>query len=150
MTLRLVRALIAAALVSRAAVSSAPPAGAQSLDATRREAEALEARIREQGRRLSVAGEDFNEARVEREALEAQAAAARTAVVAAEREWSELRRRLGERARLLYMHPTAALEAFFGARSMSEVARARVYGGEVLLTDAELMNEAERARRQQR
>ena len=124
----------------------APSAVGQSLESKQRQADALEERIREQGERLSVAGEDFNEARVEREQLQAKAQSARSQVVDAERRWSTLRDQLGKRARLLYMHPGAAIDAFFAARSIGDVARARVYGGEVLLTDSALLLEAERAR----
>lgn len=127
-------------------VPSPTPALAQTLDAKQAEAARLEAKIQAQGTRLSLAGEEFNEARVERERLHAQAAAARGQVLTAEQRWSELKAQLGTRARNLYMHPGAALEAFLGARSLGEVERARVYGGQVLLTDTELVSKAERAR----
>lgn len=142
---RTLRWLIALALAA-GALAVAPSAGAQTLDAKRSQAEALEARIREQGSRLSVAGEDFNEARVQREQLAGKADSARSLVVTAEKQWAGLRAQLGRRARLLYMHPGAALDALLGAESLGDVARARVYGAEVLLTDTALVMEAERAR----
>lgn len=123
-----------------------PQAAAQSVESKQAEAARLEARIQAQGTRLSIAGEEFNEARLARERLQARAEDARGQVVAAEQRWGELKSQLGSRARNLYMHPGAALEAFFGARSLGEVERARVYGGEVLLTDTELLMSAERAR----
>jgi cell wall-associated NlpC family hydrolase len=126
----------------------APPVPAAPLESARQEAEALESRIRSQGQRLSVADEDYNEARLERQSIDAKAASARSMVVSAEQRWSALKAQLGRRARVLYMHPGAALEAFFGARSLGEVARARVYGGEVLITDNELVGAAEKARQE--
>lgn len=122
------------------------PAAAQPLDAKRAQAQSLEARIREQGSRLSMATEDYNAARVERQQLQAKSESAKGAVAEAEQRWAGLRQQLGKRARALYMHPGAALNAFFGAQSLGEVARARVYGGEVMLTDSELLLRAERAR----
>jgi cell wall-associated NlpC family hydrolase len=145
MTRRFFRAFSAFVLIT-GLIALAPPVGAQSLDAKRAEAAALEARIRQQGSRLSIAAEDFNAARLERERLQAKAQGARTLVQSAEQRWGALRDQLGKRARVLYMHPGAALNAFFGAQTLGEVARARVYGGEVLLTDSALVLEAERAR----
>jgi len=148
MFLRIPRSFCALALMAgvAAVVPTAPTATAQTVEAKRAEAAALEARIREQGTRLSLSAEDFNEARVERERLQSRAEDARADVVTAEQRWGTLRTQLGRRARNLYMHPGAAIEAFFGAKSLGEVARAQVYGGEVLLTDTELVMTAERAR----
>lgn len=130
-----------------AAISSVVPhVTAFPLDAKRSEAAALESRIRSQGQKLSMAAEAFNAARLERQEKEAQAASARSMVIAAQHRWEALRDQLGRRARLLYMHPGAAIDAFFGARNLGEVARARVYGGQVLLTDSEMVLDAERAR----
>jgi peptidoglycan DL-endopeptidase CwlO len=147
MTKQLLRPVLAFVLVTTV-VALAPPAGSQPLDAKRAEATSLESKIRQQGGRLSIAAEDYNAARLERQGLEAKAANAKTMVGTAERKWAALRDRLGERARTLYMHPTAAINAFFGARTLGEVARAQVYGGEVLLTDSELMLDAEKARQE--
>lgn len=148
MLLRTPRRLSALALIAglAAVVPIGRPAAAQSLDAKKAQAAALEAKIREQGRRLSLSAEDFNEARVEREHLESQAEDARAEVVTAEQRWGTYRTQLGRRARNLYMHPGAAIEAFFGAKTLGDVARAHVYGGEVLLTDTKLVMAAERAR----
>jgi len=145
MTRRLFRAFSAFVLIT-GLIALAPPARAAQLDAKRAEAAALEARIRQQGARLSIAAEDFNAARLEREQLQAKAQGAKSLVQSAEQRWGALRSQLGKRARVLYMHPGAALNAFFGAQTLGEVARARVYGGEVLLTDSTLVLEAERAR----
>ncbi len=145
MTRVILRSLCAFALLS-GFVTVGPEATGESLESKQQQAEALESRIRAQGERLSVAGEDYNEARVDRQRLQTNAESARSLVVDAERRWSKLREQLGKRARLLYMHPGAALDAFFAARSLGDVARARVYGGEVLLTDSDLVLAAERAR----
>ncbi len=144
MTKQLFRVLVAFVLLT-GVLALATPARSQ-LDSKRAEAAALEAKIRQQGGRLSIAAEDYNAARLEREGLQAKAANAKVMVGTAERKWATLRDRLGKRARTLYMHPTAAINAFFGARTLGEVARAQVYGGEVLLTDSALMLEAEKAR----
>lgn len=143
---RCVPAFVCLSALVAGVIGIASPAGAQGLEAKQRQAAALESQLRDQGRRLSMAAEDYNEARVQRERIEAQADGARALVVAAEREWASLREQLGRRARLLYMHPGAALDAFFGARSIGDVARARVYGSEVLLADEALLSEAEKAR----
>lgn len=142
---RSVRWLLALALTA-GVFAAAPTSAAQTLDAKRRQAEVLEARIREQGSRLSIAGEDYNEARVQRELLQDRAEGARSLVVTAEKQWAGLRAQLGRRARMLYMHPGAALDALLGAESLGDVARARVYGAEVLLTDTKLVMKAEKAR----
>lgn len=144
MTKPLFRPLLALVLVTPV-LALAPPAHSQ-IDAKRAEAAALEAKIRQQGARLSIAAEDFNAARLERQGLQAKADTAQALVGTAERKWAALRNRLGERARTLYMHPAAAINAFFGARTLGDVARAQVYGGEVLLTDSELILQADKAR----
>jgi cell wall-associated NlpC family hydrolase len=142
---KLVRLSVSLVLVT--AVSAlVPRVAASDLDAKRGQAAALESRIRAQGRRLSLADEAFNAARLQRQQTEARADTARSMVITAEHRWEGLRSQLGRRARLLYMHPGAALDAFFGARTLGEVARARVYGGEVLMTDSQLVMDAERAR----
>jgi cell wall-associated NlpC family hydrolase len=123
-----------------------PPASAAPLAAKQAQAASLEAKIRAQGQRLSVAGEDYNEARLARQSVQARTDGARSVVVAAEQRWGALRDQLGKRARALYMHPGAALNAFFGAQSLGDVERARVYGGQVLLTDSGLVMKAEKAR----
>jgi peptidoglycan DL-endopeptidase CwlO len=123
------------------------PARAQ-LDAKQAEAARLEAKIAEQGRQLSLANEDYNEAQVERQAITADAESARSDVAAAERKWGELRERLGSRVRLMYMRgPGAPIDALLGARSLSEIARAQAFGSSVLAADTELVLETEEARR---
>lgn len=144
MTRPVSRCLLALVLIVGAS-ALAPPALSQ-LDAKRAEAASLETKIRQQGARLSLAAEDYNAARLERQSLQTKAEAAQVMVGTAEQKWAALRDRLGERARALYMHPTAAINAYFGAKTLGDVARAQVYGGEVLLTDSELINQAEKAR----
>jgi len=122
------------------------PARAQ-LDAKRAEAARLEARIAEQGRKLSVANEDYNQAQLERQTIAADADAARSDVAAAEERWGELRDRLGSRVRLMYMRgPGAPIDALLGARTLSEMARARAFGSSVLAADTQLVLETEKAR----
>lgn len=147
-----VRAQVTAACVLIAAIGGqlafgAPVATAQ-LDAKRQEAAELQRKIAEQGRRLSLADEAFNQARIQRQRIEGQAGAARDMVAAAESRWEDLRVQLGQRARKLYMHPGAALDAWLGATSFSDLARAHKFGSEVLIADAELVTQTERARQE--
>ena len=144
------RAQVIFACVSMAAgtlAASAPPVGAQ-IDAKKQEAAALEAKIAEQGRRLSLADEEFNKARIERQRIEGQAAAARTFVSEAETRWTELREQLAKRARHLYMHPGAAIEAWLGASTVGDLARAHKIGASILTADTELVMATERARQE--
>jgi cell wall-associated NlpC family hydrolase len=124
------------------------PARSQ-IDAKKAEAAALEAKIAEQGRRLSIANEEYNQASLERQAIAADAQAARSGVAAAEQRLSELRKQLGTRVRLMYIRgPGAPIEALLGARSISEVARARAFGSSVLAADNELVLDTEKARQE--
>jgi cell wall-associated NlpC family hydrolase len=137
---------LAVLALSTGALVHAPPAVAGPLEAKQSQAAALEAKIRAQGERLSVAGEDYNQAVLARQRAQSQAAGARSQVVEAEQRWNELKDQLGKRARTLYMHPGAAINAFLGAQTLGDVERARVYGGQVLLTDSSLVFDAEKAR----
>jgi cell wall-associated NlpC family hydrolase len=126
---------------------SAPPVGAQ-IDAKKQEAAALETKIAEQGRKLSLADEQFNQARIERQRIEGQAATATNLVAAAETRWTELRAQLAKRARHLYMHPGAAIEAWLGASTVGDLARAHKIGASILTADTELVMATERARQE--
>jgi peptidoglycan DL-endopeptidase CwlO len=143
--MRVPRICLACALLATVIVVAAP-VRADEIGAKRSQAEALERRITDQGRRLSIANEEYNQAQLASQRATAKAASARVLVATAEKRWNGLRGQLGKRARTLYMHPGAALDAFLGARTFGEVARARVYSKEVLLTDSGLVMEAERAR----
>jgi cell wall-associated NlpC family hydrolase len=128
-------------------VWSAPSAGAQ-VDAKKQEAAELQRKIAEQGRRLSLADEQFNQARIQRQRIDGQATAARNLVAAAETKWTELKAQLSQRARQLYMHPGAALDAWLGATTVSDLARAHKIGSEILTADTELVMDTERARQE--
>lgn len=136
-------ALLLAVAVASAALPA--PALAQ-VDAKRAEAAALKDKIASQGAKLSQATEDFNAAKLERERIDAQASTAEAQVAEAEERWMKLRARLAERARTLYKHPAAAVGAWLGADSFSDLTRAHKFGAEVLAADAELVNETEAAR----
>ncbi|MEX0873612.1 MAG: NlpC/P60 family protein [Actinomycetota bacterium] len=124
------------------------PARSQ-IDAKKAEAAALEAKIAQQGRRLSIANEEYNQANLEKQAIAADAHAARSGVVAAEKRLGEMRKQLGSRVRLMYMRgPGAPIEALLGARSISEIARAQAYGSSVLAADNQLVLDTEKARRE--
>ncbi|HVL82388.1 MAG TPA: hypothetical protein VM840_12440, partial [Actinomycetota bacterium] len=129
-------------------VGSAVPAPAQQGDVAskRREAQRLEAQISEQATRLSALTEDFNEAAVERERLDARIAKLRQDLDQAERTWQALRSRLGERARVLYKHPALWAEPYLSARSVSEMARAQTLSRAVVMNDQDLLLQTEKAR----
>lgn len=144
-----VRAWVLVALLSSVAVQVAVPRPALSqVDAKRAEAAALQAKIAEQGRKLSISDEQFNQARIERQSIETQAASARTQVSAAEKRWGELRDQLSSRVRLLYMHPGAAIDAWLSQRSLNDLTRARKLGSSVLTADTELVMKTEKARQE--
>jgi cell wall-associated NlpC family hydrolase len=128
-------------------VGAPQPAVAQ-LDAKRAEADALQRRIAEQGRELSIADEAFNRARIERQQVDAKASAARGLVEAADARWAALKAQLARRVRLLYMHPGAALDAYLSQRSFSDLERAHKFGSSVLTADAELVTATEKARQE--
>ena len=73
---------------------------------------------------MALANEEYLVAGEETDRIEQRAAQASDEVASAESKWNELKARLGERVRLLYKHPTAALDAWLGARSFSELERA--------------------------
>ena len=140
------RAFVACVLMAASYAAVLPPHAVAQIDAKRAEAEALRNRIAEQGRSLSLADEQFNQARLERQRIEGEAASARTMVAAAEERWNALRSQLGERVRLLYKHPGAAIDAWLGARSVSQLARAHKLGSTIVGADAALVLQTERAR----
>jgi peptidoglycan DL-endopeptidase CwlO len=149
MTRSIVRAWVLVALLSSVAVQVAVPRPALGqVDAKRAEAAALQAKIAEQGRKLSLADEQFNQAAIERQSIEHQAASARTQVSAAEKRWGELRNQLSSRVRLLYMHPGAAIDAWLSQRSLNDLARAQKLGSSVLTADTELVMKTEKARQE--
>jgi cell wall-associated NlpC family hydrolase len=140
------RALVACLLMAALHAVVVPPHAQSQVDQKRAEAEALRSRIADQGRTLSLADEQFNQARLERQRIEGQAASARNMVKAADDRWTALRTQLGERVRLLYKHPGAAIDAWLGARSVSQLARAHKLGSTIVGADAELVLQTERAR----
>ena len=142
------RALLACLFTVAVVATAVPHAQAQSVDSKRAQAAELERKIAEQGRALSIADEEFNKARIERQRIEAQATSARDLVDAAEKRWGTLRDRLGSRLRNLYMHPGAPIEAWLGARSISDLAQRHKLGSSVLTADAELVLQTERARQE--
>lgn len=142
-------ALVLAACFVAAIVHVAAPRPALSqLDAKRAEAAALQSRIAQQGRALSLADEAYNRARIERQGLESRAVSARKLVAAAEARWIGLKEQLARRVRLLYMHPGAALDAYLTQRSFQDLERARKLGASVLTADTELVMTTEKARQE--
>src|SRR5687768_12141318 len=96
-----------------------PGAGAAptTLETKRKDAARLDAQMAAAGKRLSLAAEDYNDARLERVDLDIEVAASRKELEAAERRWEGLRDRLGRRVRFMYMHPGVWAMPVLGASS---------------------------------
>jgi cell wall-associated NlpC family hydrolase len=139
---------MAACLMAGAVGIAVPQHALGQLDAKRAEAAALQSRIEQQGRELSLADEAYNRARIDRQRIDAQAASARDLVDAADDRWVELKAQLARRVRLLYMHPGAALDAYLSQDSLSDLERARKFGASVLTADNDLVMATEKARRE--
>lgn len=139
--------LLALAVVAVPTPAAADPA---SLGAKQGQAAALQARIQAQGKRLSLADEDYNEARYRRRSLDGRLARVAAEVAAAEQRWTQLRRRLGARVRTLYMHPGASMDAWLGLTSFTQASRARVLSASVLTADSELVDATQLAHGQVR
>ncbi len=142
---RCARALVACLTTAVVQLVVLAPAQSQ-VEAKRGEAASLQAEIEKQGQALSLADEQFNAARIERQAIEARATSVQSQVTAASQRWGELKSQLARRVRLLYMHPGAAIDAFLGSRSISDLARAQKLGSAVLTADTELVMATEKAR----
>jgi cell wall-associated NlpC family hydrolase len=140
--------VLVACLAAAAAGLAVPQHAHGQLDAKRAEAAALQDRIAQQGRELSLADEAYNAARIERQRMDVQAASARDLVEAADARWVELKSQLARRVRLLYMHPGAALDAYLSQDSLSDLERARKFGASVLTADNELVTATEKARQE--
>ena len=141
------RVLVACLAVTAAGIAVPVPALGQ-LDAKKAEAAALQTRIAQHGRDLSVANEAFNQARIERQRIDVQTASARDLVDAADARWVELKQQLARRVRLLYMHPGAALDAYLSQDSLIDLERAHKFGASVLTADNELVAATEKARQE--
>jgi peptidoglycan DL-endopeptidase CwlO len=139
---------LVACLAATAIGVAAPRHALGQLDAKRAEAAALQDKIAQQGRDLSLADEAYNAARIERQRVDVQAASARDLVEAADARWVELKAQLARRVRLLYMHPGAALDAFLSQDSLSDLERARKFGASVLTADNDLVMATEKARQE--
>jgi cell wall-associated NlpC family hydrolase len=140
--------LAASAAVLCAVAAVVPAAHASPLEAKRAEARRIEAQLRSSGERLSMADEEYNQARLRRQSLDAQAASARSLEGAAKQRWLELRTQLSKRVRNLYMHPGAVADALLGVRTLGELSRARAYGSSVLTADTQLVMQTEKARQE--
>lgn len=136
------------AVVAACLQAFAHPAAAQQLDVKKAQAAELESKIAAQGDRLSIADEQYNQAQLAAQRVAADASTAQSLAHAAEIRYGILRDRLGTRARLLYMNPSAPISAFLGARSLAEMERARVLGASVLTADTELVMKTQKARQE--
>ncbi len=140
--------VLLACLAAGAVGIAVPQHALGQLEAKRAEAAALQSRIEQQGRALSIADEAYNQARIDRQRIDVQAASARDLVKAADVRWVELKAQLARRVRLLYMHPGAALDAYLSQDSLSNLERARKFGASVLTADNELVMATEKARQE--
>jgi cell wall-associated NlpC family hydrolase len=139
---------VASVAVLAAVATMAPAAHADTLESKRAQAAALARQIAAGGSRLSIADERYNQARIRRQSLDAQAATARSLEKAAKQQWILLRAQLSRRVRSLYMHPGAVADALLGVRTLGELARARAYGSSVLTADTQLVMRTEKARQE--
>ncbi len=132
--------LFACACVLAAAVSSAgaAPAVAQRGD--------IEAQLEQAGDRLQVVTEEYNEARIRRAALDSKLAQAQGNLLRSKSRLAAERKKLGVAVRDLYMHPAGGMDAFFQARSFSELERGRRLGGHVALSADDLILKIRKAR----
>jgi cell wall-associated NlpC family hydrolase len=140
--------VLVACLAAGAVGIAVPQHALGQLDAKRAQAAALQTRIEQQGRELSMADEAYNQARIDRQRIEVQASSARGLVKAADNRWVELKAQLSRRVRLLYMHPGAALDAYLSQDSLADLERARKFGASVLTADNDLVMATERARQE--
>ncbi len=141
-------AFFAFALVAALAAGLARPADAQQLGAKKAQAAALESKIASQGDKLSIADEEYNQAQLQASKVSSDAATAKTLADAAESRYRILKERLGQRARLLYMNPSAPIEVYLGSKSFSQMERGQVLGASVLTADAALVMKTEKARQE--
>ena len=140
--------VLLACLAAGAAGIAVPQPALGQLDAKQAEAAALQSKIEQQGQALSMADEAYNQARIERQRIDTQAASARDLVKAADVRWVELKDQLARRVRLLYMHPGAALDAYLSQDSLADLERARKFGASVLTADNDLVMATEKARQE--
>ncbi len=138
---------MAALFLTALLCAAAPRAASSPLNDERSKAAAIGARIEAQGERLSIADEAYNRASFERQQLDLAASSVEGELRSMDATYEGLRAQLSRRARLMYMHPGAAMDGLVGARSFAELARARVLGGSVLAADSKLVDAAEGARR---
>jgi cell wall-associated NlpC family hydrolase len=145
---RTARAFLAVALVASFGAALARPADAQQLDAKKAQAAALAAKISAQGNQLDIADEAYNQAQIAATKVSSDAASAKTLADAAEARYRVLKGRLGERARLLYMNPSAPIDVYLGSKTFSQLERGQVLGASVLTADAALVMRTEKARQE--
>ena len=142
-------AVVLACLATLVAGLALPrPALAQTIESKRAQAASLSKQIASNGEALSIADEQYNQARIARQAIDTKANAAKQDVQAASDRWVGLKQQLATRVRMLYMHPGAALDAWLSEKSLSDLARARKLGSAVLTADADLVMKTEKARQE--
>jgi len=116
------------------------------LDAKRAEATRIREAIDRGGERLSLATEAYNQARVERERLEAEVERVEADALAAQARLDAAAADLGRRARTMYKHRTSLLTAFLSLRSLADMGRSGALTGSVLVADTELLDAVDAAR----
>lgn len=141
---------VATSLAMLVALAPAVRSAPEGLEAERSRAREIESRIEEQGQRLSIADEEYNQAVLERRRLDRRLDATRDTLAEAEERWDELKTRLAERVRVLYKHPGSAVAAYLNSGSVAELARSQALADSVLADDTELLYETEKARQEVR
>lgn len=115
--------LVLVALVT-GSLFSASPSSADALADKQAEAERITRQLEEQGRRISILAEDYDEARVRIESLEGELTSARRKVAATDTRASAIRLRLKDQAVAAYMRggSTQALAMLVGLDETDDIA----------------------------
>ncbi len=115
--------LVLAALIT-GSLSTASPSSADDIADKQAEAERITRQLEEQGRRISILAEDYDEARVRIESLEGELTSARRKVAATDTRASAIRLRLKDQAVAAYMRggSTQALAMLVGLDETDDLA----------------------------
>ena len=135
--------VLACALALTVMSSGLAPAAAQSRVSA-------EAELDRAGDRLQTVTEEYNQARLRRQALDTKLAGARDDLTRSQARLAAEREKLGVAVRDLYMHPGEGLEAFFQARTFGELERRRALGGQVALSADDLILKIRKAQAESR
>lgn len=139
----LARACFATLLI--VGIAAPAPAQAQSVNSRRAEANRIRAELDTAGEQLSMADEEFNLARLERERIEKELRRASSDADAAHKRAEESQAELRARVRNIYMHPSLYFAHWFvGGSDIARKARARSLSQSVVTSDEDLLLSAKR------